>query len=82
MPERPAVNDHDPYQNAESPMTPLVGAIISDFSQHHDLAEVIALHARLVAACGEDTLLTVVCDKSGCHLHVTTFSIGDCCQTD
>ncbi|QYF87372.1 hypothetical protein [Brevundimonas sp. PAMC22021] len=72
------MNDHDPPQESENPLTPLVGAIISDFSQRHDLAEVVALHARLAEVCGDDTLLNIVCDQTGCHLHVTTF--GVCCQ--
>lgn len=76
------VNDHDPPQEPENPLTPLVGAIISDFSQRHDLAVVVALHARLAEVCGDDTLLNIVCDQTGCHLHVTTFAIGDCCKDD
>jgi hypothetical protein len=56
-------------------LTPRINAIVSDFQERHDLAELIALHAQLAEACGGDTLLNIACDQSGCHLHVTTFGV-------
>lgn len=59
-----------------------IGDIIDAFRERNDLAEIIGLQAELAEAYGDDTVLNVVCDKTGCHLHVTTFAIGDCCKDD
>ena len=61
---------------------PQIGEITEAFRERNDLAEIIGLHAQLAEACGDDTVLNLICDKTGCHLHVTTFSIGDCCKDD
>ena len=73
MPERFLMKDQYPHPDYQPPLTPLISAIVSEFQERHDLAEVIGLHARLSEVCGGDTLLKIVCDETGCHLHVTTF---------
>lgn len=64
---------HDARPDDGKSLTPLIGAVINDFQKRHDLTEVVALHARLADVCGDDTVLNIICDHTGCHLHVTTF---------
>ena len=69
------MQDHGPPK-CESPLTTTVGTIVSDFNQRHGPAAVVALHALLAEVCGHDTVLNIVCDQTGFHLHVTTFGDG------